>query len=184
MEETKIEADRREIIYYSVLALLNKFETSITNVEGTLSLFFSVFVGPSRSFNQYNYSLTLPSVQLGGTHTETTVGDLIESYKHHTGNVDLDISMLIYDGNQYLPYVVVKNIVHKKLQKHYFYFHHEIADDGRDIDELLDFIDGENSIASVLQSASTPKIKKKRRKNKLPVLRKKSDSITLPEEAS
>ena len=173
------------------MELLTKFETSITNVDGTLALFFSVYVGPSRSFNQYNYSLAMPSVQLSGSHTDTTVGDLIESYKQHIGKPDLDVTSLIYDGTIYLPYVVVNNIVHKKLQKHFFYFHHDIADDGRDIDELLDFIDGDNSTASALPStptpstsSSTPKIKKKRRKNKVPVIKKRSDSINVPEEVS
>eukprot|EP00092_Neocalanus_flemingeri_P026640 GFUD01028875.1.p1 GENE.GFUD01028875.1~~GFUD01028875.1.p1 ORF type:complete len:813 (-),score=199.48 GFUD01028875.1:264-2702(-) len=188
LEATKLEAERRETIYYSLMELIQKFETSITNVEGTLTLFYSVYIGPSRAFNQYNYSLALPSVQLGGTHTDTTVGDLIDSYKHHIGKENLDVSALIYDGTQYLPYVLVKNIAHKKLQKHYFYFHHDIADDGRDIDELLDFIDGENAVASALPptppSSLTPKIKKKRRKNKIPLQRQKSDSFTLPEEAA
>lgn len=193
IEETKIEAERRENIYYSVMELLTKFETSITNVDGTLALFFSVYVGPSRSFNQYNYSLALPSVMLSGSNTETTVGDLIESYKKHIGKPDLEVTQLIYDGTIYLPYVVVKNIVHKKLQKHFFYFHHEIPEDGRDIDELLNFIDGDDltsgllpstSTTSVPSSATTPKIKKKRRKNKVPVIKTRSDSIDVPEEAS
>merc|ERR1711892_325326 len=187
IEETKKEAERRETIYYSVMELLDKFESSITNVGETVALFFSVYVGPSRTFNQFNYTLALPSVMLSGSHTETTVGDLIDSYKKHIGKPDLEVTSLIYDGAIYLPYVVVNNIVHKKLQKHFFYFHHEIAEDGRDIDDLLNFIDGDDFTSSILPSASnvsipssatTPKIKK----TKVPVMEKKS--IDVPEEAS
>ena len=72
-----------------------QFESKITNVEGTLSMFFSLYVGPSRSFNQYNYSLAFPCVQLSGTNTDTTVGDLIESYNHYNDNQEVEITSLI-----------------------------------------------------------------------------------------
>jgi len=189
-EATKHEVEKRQVIYVSVTELLNKFETSITNVDETLSLFYSVYIGPGRSFTQYNYSLAIPSVQLSRINTATTVGQLIQSYKHYAGNEDLEISSLTYDGTQYLPYVVVNNIVNKNLQKHYFHFHHEIDEDGRDFEELLDFIGADNSLSSMLPSSSptpstsTPKIKKKRKKNKIPVIKKKEDSISVPEEAS
>ena len=193
VQNTRIESERRENIYYSVMELLNKFESSITNVGETVALFFSVYVGPSRTFNQFNYSLALPSVMLSGANTETTVGDLIESYKEHVGKPDLDIGSLIYDGTVYLPYVVINNIVHKKLRKHFFYFQHEIPEDGRDLDELLNLIDGAESMlpsilpststASITSSASTPKIKKKRKKTKVPVTKNISDAINVPEAA-
>ena len=109
--------------------------------------------------------------------------DLIDSYKHHVDRENLEIGSLFYDGVEYLPYVLVKNVFHKKLQKHFFYFHHDIPDDGRTIDELLNFIDGDPSSSSNPAPIQTPKIKKKRRKNKSSASitrqtqREKSDSI-------
>ena len=115
--------------------------------------------------------------------------DLIDSYKHYIGKDDLDIGSLMYDGIDYLPYVLVKNVFHKKLQKHFFYFHHDIPEDGRTIDELLNFIDGDTltpspSSSSIGPAGPTPKIKKKRRKNRPSVTRQrdKSDSISISDE--
>ena len=116
---------------------------------------------------------------------------MIESYKHHTGRDDLEIGSLMYNGTEYLPYVLVGSVIHKKLQKHYFYFDHDIPDDARDIDELINFIDGEaTSSASGPASVPTPKIKKKRKKgrtsqqsNTAPVRpREKSESISISED--
>ena len=109
---------------------------------------------------------------------------MIESYKHYVGKPDLDIGSLYYDGVEYLPYVIIKNVHHKKLTKHFFYFHHDIPEDGRTIDELLNFIGGEsieNPSTSSPAPAPTPKIKKKRKKTKLSssnLAREKSDSIS------
>ena len=109
---------------------------------------------------------------------------MIESYKHYVGKPDLDIGSLYYDGVEYLPYVIIKNVHHRKLNKHFFYFHHDIPDDGRSIDELLNFIGGEateNPSTSTPAPAPTPKIKKKRKKTKLSSTnpaREKSDSIS------
>ena len=119
--------------------------------------------------------------------------DLIESYKHHIGREDLEIGSLMYNGTEYLPYVLVGSVIHKKLQKHYFYFDHDIPDDARDIDELLNFIDGEaanTASTSGPSSVPTPKIKKKRKKgrssqqgNTAPVRqREKSESISISED--
>ena len=116
--------------------------------------------------------------------------DLIESYKHHVDRENLEIGSLFYDGVEYLPYVLVKNVFHKKLQKHFFYFHHDIPDDGRTIDELLNFIDGDPSSSSNPAPIQTPKIKKKRRKNKSSASitrqtqREKSDSISISEDGA
>ena len=117
---------------------------------------------------------------------------MIESYKHYAGKPDLELGSLMYDGVEYLPYVIVKNVTHKRLQKHFFYFHHDIPEDARSIDELLTFIDGESldAASSSSPAAPTPRIKKKRRKNKVSVSannlanqpRVKTDSIS--EEAS
>ena len=77
----------------------------------------------------------------------------------------------MYNGTEYLPYVHVANVIHKKLLKHYFYFDHDIPDDARDIDELINFIDGENpnlSSATGTSLVPTPKVKKKRRKARAP----------------
>ena len=115
--------------------------------------------------------------------------DLIESYKHYVGKEDLEIQSLMYDGMELLPYVVVKKVANKKLNKHFFYFHHDLPNDGRNIDELLNFIDGESveassSTATGTAPPATPKIKKKRRKNnKVSIVqqhcqREKSDSIS------
>ena len=120
------------------------------------------------------------------THTSQQFQDLIESYKYFTGKQDLDIQSLNYDGVEYLPYVLIQKICHKKLNKHFFYFHHDNPDDGRTIDELLNFIDGEHSGSQSTSNAAvsaTPKIKKKRRKNRssatqLTQHREKSDSIS------
>ena len=99
----------------------------------------------------------------------------------------------MYNGTEYLPYVLVGSVIHKKLSKHYFYFDHDIPDDARDIDELLNFIDGEaanTSSASGGASVPTPKIKKKRRRGRgshqattAPArLREESESISLSED--
>jgi len=189
-EVTKIEAEKRETVYYSVMELLNKFESSVTNANGNVYMFSSVFVGPSRSFNPCNYSISLPCVQMSRAHSYTTVGDLIQSYKHHIQRPDLEIGSLLYDGVEYLPYVLIKNMIHKKLRKHFFYFHHDIPDDGRNIEDLLSFIGGEAG-AQLLPSASssslpgngssTPKIKKKRKKTKgSGKERKTSGTIEIP----
>ena len=92
---------------------------------------------------------------------------------------------MFYDGVEYLPYVLIQKICHKKLIKHFFYFHHENPEDARTIDELLNFIGGEQSTSNNTNStvASTPKIKKKRKKNRpsvtqLTQTREKSDSIS------
>ena len=170
------------------MELLNKFESSVTNTETKAFLYPSLYIGPSRTFTQYNYTVALPSVYLTRIASDTTVEvkmsgifvtvtsgmlfllqDLIESYKHHTGREDLEIGSLMYNGTEYLPYVLVGSVMHKKLQKHYFYFDHDIPDDARDIDELLNFIDGEaanTSSASGAASVPTPKIKKKRRRGR------------------
>ena len=89
-----------------------QFECKITNVEGTLSMFFSLYVGPSRSFNQYNYSLAFPCVQLSGTNTDTTVGDLIESYNHYNDNQEVEITSLIrfnYTSSLSKEFIFVNN---------------------------------------------------------------------------
>ena len=79
----------------------------------------------------------------------------------------MEIASLFYDGVEYLPYVLIKKIFHKKLIKHFFYFHHENPEDARTIDELLNFIGGEQSTSTNANTtvASTPKIRKKRKKN-------------------
>ena len=89
---------------------------------------------------------------------------MIESYKHYAGKPDLELGSLMYDGVEYLPYVIVKNVTHKRLHKHFFYFHHDIPEDARSIDELLTFIDGESldAASSSSPAAPTPRIKKKR----------------------
>ena len=163
-EELKFEAEKRETMYYSTMELLNKFESQVTNSEDTEYIFPTIFVGPGRSFTQYNYTVALPSVKFNRITSTTTVEDLIESYKHYVGKEDLEIGSLIYDGVEYLPYVIVKNVANKKLNKHFFYFHQDIPNDGRTIDELLNFIDGETTAAPA--PVPTPKIKKKRKKNK------------------
>ena len=38
-EVTKIEAEKRETVYYSVMELLNKFESSVTNANGNVYMF-------------------------------------------------------------------------------------------------------------------------------------------------
>ena len=115
--------------------------------------------------------------------------DLIESYKHHVGRNDLEIGSLTYNGTEYLPYVHVGNVIHKKLQKHYFYFDHDIPDDARDIDELINFIDGDaanTASASGPASVQTPKIKKKRRKtrgsNQPPGSRQREESESISDD--
>merc|ERR1719412_749301 len=163
-EELKFEAEKRETMYYSTMELLNKFESQVTNSEDTEYIFPTIFVGPGRSFTQYNYTVALPSVKFNRITSTTTIEDLIESYKHYVGKEDLEIGSLIYDGVEYLPYVIVKNVANKKLNKHFFYFHQDIPNDGRTIDELLNFIDGETTAAPA--PVPTPKIKKKRKKNK------------------
>ena len=97
----------------------------------------------------------------------------------------MEIASLFYDGVEYLPYVLIKKIFHKKLIKHFFYFHHENPEDARTIDELLKFIGGEQSTSTNANTtvASTPKIRKKRKKNRPSVTqltqnREKSDSIS------
>ena len=84
-----------------------------------------------------------------------------------------------------MPYVLIKKIFHKKLIKHFFYFHHNNPEDARTIDELLNFIDGEQSSSNNNAAVSaTPKIRKKRKKNRPSVtqltaqIREKSDSIS------
>ena len=72
-EEVKFEAEKRETIYYSVMELLNKFETSVTNSEGKEYIFPTIFVGPSRSFSQYNYTVALPCIKLNRITATTTV---------------------------------------------------------------------------------------------------------------
>ena len=212
--EVAFEAEKRETIYYSVMELLNKFESSVTNTETRAFIYPTLYVGPSRTFTQYNYTVALPSVYLTRIASDTTVEvchvrnllcifsipgmlflfqDLIESYKHHTGREDLEIGSLMYNGTEYLPYVLVGSVIHKKLQKHYFYFDHDIPDDARDIDDLINFIDGEaanTSSASGPASVPTPKIKKKRKRgrgsqqaNTAPVrAREKSESISVSED--
>ena len=95
----------------------------------------------------------------------------------------MNIASLFYDGVEYLPYVLIKKIFHKKLIKHFFYFHHANPEDARTIDELLNFIGGEQSTSNNANAVvpSTPKIRKKRRKNRPSVTQltqNRSDSIS------
>eukprot|EP00092_Neocalanus_flemingeri_P000379 GFUD01000403.1.p1 GENE.GFUD01000403.1~~GFUD01000403.1.p1 ORF type:complete len:806 (+),score=225.30 GFUD01000403.1:35-2419(+) len=154
----RFEAEKREAIHQSLLQVTDKFETGISNVEGTESLWCPIYVGPARSFTNYNYTLAQPTLQLCGLNTGTTIGDLIESYQHHTRNPDQHLQFLIYDQSKHEPHMLVKDIIHAKLQKHFFYFHIEIDDDGRDINELVNFIGG--------ACASPSKIKRRRKKTK------------------
>ena len=72
-EEVKFEAEKRETMYYSVMELLNKFESSVTNADDREYIFPSIFVGPSRTFNQYNYTVALPCIKLNRITSTTTV---------------------------------------------------------------------------------------------------------------
>ena len=71
--EVTFEAEKRETIYYSVMELLNKFESSVTNTETKAFLYPSLYIGPSRTFTQYNYTVALPSLYLTRIASDTTV---------------------------------------------------------------------------------------------------------------
>merc|ERR1719233_376479 len=68
----------------------------------------------------------------------------------------------MYNQEKLQPEELIKDIIYSKLEKHFFYFHIEIEDDGRDINELVDFIGG------ACASPAT-KSRKKRRKSKQPL---------------
>ena len=138
----RFEAEKREAIHMSLFHVTGKFESGIIDVEGTESMWCPIYVGPARSFTHYNYTLAQPTLQLCGLNTGTTIGDLNESYKHHTQAQGQKIQFLFYDQSKHQPEELVKDVIQTKLQKHFFYFHIEIDDDGRDINELVDFIGG------------------------------------------
>jgi len=155
----RFEAEKRTAIHDSLTQVTKKFETGITDVEGTEALWYPIFVGPARSFTHYNYTLAQPTMKLSGLNTGTTISDLIDSYKHHTQTQGQKIKFLMYNQEKHQPNEFVKDIVFTKMKKHFFYFQIDIDDDGRDINELVDFIGG------ACASPST-KSKKKRKKSK------------------
>ena len=83
----------------------------------------------------------------------------MQSYQHHTQAQGHKMKYLMYNQEKHKPDELVKDIIYTKLQKHFFYFQIDIVDDGRDINELVDFIGG------ACASPST-KPKKKRKKSK------------------
>jgi len=153
----RFEAEKRGAIHDSMLQVTDKFSSGITDVEGTESLWSPIYVGPARSFTNYNYTLAQPTLQLNGINTGTTVGDLIESYQHHTQAQGQNLKFLMYDQSRHEVDELVKNIIEAKLMKHFFYFHIEIEDDGRDINDLVSFIGG---------ACASPSTKVKRRRRK------------------
>jgi len=154
----RFEVEKREAIIFSMVQVTKKFETGITDVDGTESIWSLLYVGPTRSFTNYNYTLAQPTVKLCGLNTGTTISDLIESYQHHTQAKDLSLKFLMYDQEKHQPDELVKDIIQEKLHKHFFYFEIDIEDDGRDINELVDFIGG------ACASPARPKRKRKRSK--------------------
>ena len=158
----RFEAEKRTAVHDSLTQVTKKFEAGIIDVEGTESLWYPIYVGPARSFTHYNYTLAQPTLKLSGLNTMTTISDLIESYQHHTHNQGQKMKYLMYNQEKHQPDELIKDIIYSKLEKHFFYFHIEIEDDGRDINELVDFIGG------ACASPAT-KSRKKRRKSKQPL---------------
>ena len=72
-DDVRFEAEKRETIYYSVVELLKKFESSVTNSEDREYTYPTLYVGPSRTFNQYNYTVALPCVRLIKITSTTTI---------------------------------------------------------------------------------------------------------------
>ena len=72
-EEVAFEAEKRETVYYSVMELLNKFESSMTNTDTKSYIYPTLYIGPSRTFTQYNYTVALPSLYLTRIASDTTV---------------------------------------------------------------------------------------------------------------
>jgi len=157
--DTKLEVDRREAVFKSMMKVTRKFENEIFDPDGTQSIWSVIYVGPVRSFTHYNYFLAQPTLQLCGLNSGTTIGDLIKSYQHYAQVKDQKITYLMYDQEKVQQDILIKDIIHPKLHKHYFYFPIDIQNDGRDINELVNYIGG---------VAASPSKQKRRRKRSRP----------------
>ena len=133
-----------------------------------------IFVGPLRS----QTTCQLPVFQLSGIARYTIVQDLINSYKHYLRTLleyeDCKIKkleFLIYDNQAYTPNTILYEIIEtKRLRRFYFSFSGDVVvikKDGRDINDLVQFIEGEQQNSGIKKKKVKKKNKVKRKNSKL-----------------
>ena len=132
------------------------------------------YVGPVRNSTPSNYLSSWPIVQLSGVSMATTVEELLLTWVRYAGNHVRELPNYLTLGNLQLPVKADKGVLEQRLVDvistyndgtlgQYIYlalplaFSNMLGEDERDIDQLMEFIEG---------GKEKQGIKKKRRKNK------------------
>jgi hypothetical protein len=145
-----------------------------------------IYVGPVRDFDEQTCILSPPTIALAGLSESTTLAHLIDSYNFHLDNKYRDVvssSLCLFDGeylkcvssareaaNVFVFDLIPTMIRRTEWKKFHFAFHMKEnkaavvapVEDHRDIDALVDFIEG----TGTKDTAASAEAKKKKKKNK------------------
>ena len=167
----KEEGSRREMILKRLKATVKEYQFSTsTNLNDSENQDNDkvYYIGPPRNSHPHNFLASMPTVQLKGIATNTTLQDMLHSYKTYTENSGFKVPRLCYDNREFDLQSKVKAACARTpvppFKKFYFAFPLDPAmgeEDSRDINDLLEYIEGDED----KKSSEKKKKKKKKRKN-------------------
>jgi len=103
----------------------------------------TLFFGPKRDGKTRP---NLPIVKLRGLTNKTTIQDVINSYKFYAKLKECEISSISFNNQSASPKDLVRDVLRGLFHRNYMMFEDNNLKDLRDLDNVLDFIEGKKDV--------------------------------------